>query len=144
MQQQGARTSNRFPCWLTVGGWGVGYQALSLCGVRVGVCPGDEVEGWLRWFTHPLSGIMCKGHAQCPDFAPETQFLLLAPQKWQLGPFVFVSLGPEFATNAHAHCYFSPIQFLCILYLEERCVQVPALQHRVPGPSLAQRLALSS
>ena len=57
----------------------------------------------------PLSGIMCKGHVQYPAFAPDTQFLLLAPQKWQLGLFVFVSLGPQFATSAHVHCYFSPI-----------------------------------
>ena len=32
---------------------------------------------------------------------------------------------------------FSPILFLCILLLEERGVQVQALQQRVPGPSLS-------
>ena len=30
---------------------------------------------------------------------------------------------------------FSPIQFLCILLLEEQCVQGQALQQRGPGPS---------
>ena len=32
---------------------------------------------------------------------------------------------------------FSPSQFLCTLLLEEMCVQVQALQARVPGPSLS-------
>ena len=30
---------------------------------------------------------------------------------------------------------FSPIQFLCILLFQERCVQVQALQQRVPVPA---------
>lgn len=29
---------------------------------------------------------------------------------------------------------FGPLQFLCLLLLEENFVQVEALQHRVPGP----------
>ena len=32
---------------------------------------------------------------------------------------------------------FSPLQFLCILLLKERFVQVQALQQKVPGPSLS-------
>lgn len=110
------------------------------------MCPGFGLRGGLSGLLTTVFVVLHAGgwHAQYPTFASNTPFLLLAPQKWQLDPFVFVSLGPEFATNAHAHCYFSPIQFLCVLYLEERCVQAPALQHRVPGPSLAQRLALSS
>ena len=47
-------------------------------------------------------------------------------------------LGLECAPNVHASI-FSPIQFLCVLLFEDRCVQVQALQQRVPGPSLSQR-----
>ena len=36
---------------------------------------------------------------------------------------------------------FSPLQFLCILLLEDMFVQVQALQQRVPGPSLSHFLA---
>ena len=34
--------------------------------------------------------------------------------------------------------FLGPIEFLCILLLEERFVQVQALQQRVPGLSLSQ------
>ena len=55
---------------------------------------------------------------------------------------LFVSLCPEFAPmnlpQGHMHTViFSPVQLLCILLLEERCVQVQALQQRVPGPGLS-------
>ena len=41
---------------------------------------------------------------QYPDFAPDTQFLLPALQKWLLSFFVFffVSFGSEIAPTAHA------------------------------------------
>ena len=29
-------------------------QSVSLCAMRVGVCPEVGLEGWLRWFAHPL------------------------------------------------------------------------------------------
>ena len=60
---------NSFPCWLSPWSRG-GGQACSLYGVRVGVCPGVRPEGWLRWFAHPLGGVLCRGHAQDPAFAP--------------------------------------------------------------------------
>ena len=72
--------------------------------MRVGVC--SEVEEWLRWFAHPTDDVEYQGHAQHPAFAPNTQFLLLALHKWQLGVFVFVSFGPEFAPAASAYSYF--------------------------------------
>ena len=58
---------------------------------------------------------------------------------WQLGFLISLYLlGSEFAPTVHAPVIFSPIQFLCILLLEERCVQVQALQlfsegSQVPG-----------
>ena len=50
----------------------------------------------------------------------------------------FVSFGSGICPNGQAGI-FSPIQFLCILLLEDGCVQVQALQQRVPGPSQSQR-----
>ena len=46
------------------------------------MCPGLDPEGCLRWFAHPCGGAACRGNAQYPAFAPNTQFLLLALQKW--------------------------------------------------------------
>ena len=48
-----------------------GGQTCSFYGVRVEVCPGVGLEGRrLRWAAHPLGGVVCRGHAQCPAFAP--------------------------------------------------------------------------
>ena len=48
----GVRTNNRFPCLLAPQvGW-----ACSLHGMRVWVCPGARLEGWLQCFAHPLGG----------------------------------------------------------------------------------------
>ena len=86
---------------------GGGGRACPLYGVRVGVCPGVRPEGWLSCFAHPLGGVACRGHAQYPAFAPNTLFLLQAPQKWQLRFLVFLYVwGPEFAPTAHARGYF--------------------------------------
>ena len=38
----------------------------------VGVCSGIGLEGWLRWFTHPFGGIVCRGHVQYPAFPPDS------------------------------------------------------------------------
>ena len=48
------------------------------------MCPGLELEGWLRWFAHSSGGVECRGHAQYPVFVPNILFLLQALQKWQL------------------------------------------------------------
>ena len=120
------RTNNRFPCWLSPQGGG---QACFLYGMRVGVCPGVRPEGRLRCFAHPLGGVVCRGHVQYPAFAPGSS-------KVAVGFFgLFVSFGPEFAPTEHALVIFSPVQFLCILLLEERYVQVQVLQQSVQGPS---------
>ena len=55
--------------------------------------PGVELEGWFRWFAHSLGGVVYRVHAHYAAFAPGTLFLLLAPQKWQLGFRSFVSCG---------------------------------------------------
>ena len=69
--------NNRFPCSPR---WEV--RAGFLYGVRVGMCPGLRLEGWLRCFAHPYGGGECKGHAQYPAFAPgssEVAVVLFGP-----------------------------------------------------------------
>ena len=62
---------------------------------------------------------------------PTSSSLVQALQKWQLG-FRFICIFcPEFAPTL----IFSPIPFLSIFLLEERCVQVQTLQQMVPSPS---------
>ena len=67
--------------------------------------------------------------SQLPVFAPGSP-------KVALGFFgLFVSLGSRICS------YFESIQFLSILLLKERCIQVHALQHCCNGsqvPSLSQ------
>ena len=110
-----------------LGGRGGGDVACSLHGVRVWVCPGVRPEGWLRCFTHPLGSVVCRGHAQYPAFAPGSSKLAVG----FFGLFVsFVQNLPQLRRNV---VIFSPIQFLCILLLEERCVQVQVLQHYSKG-----------
>ena len=79
---------------------------------------------------------MYRGHVQYRAFALNSLFVFQAPQKWHLGFFVSLYFGgPEFAV------IFSPVQFLSIFLLKERCVQVQALQHCCNGsqvPSLSQ------
>ena len=57
---------NGFPCSLPEPGRQVG----SLHRRKVGVYPGVGPDGWLRWFAHPLSGVVFKGHAQFLAFSP--------------------------------------------------------------------------
>ena len=64
MPQEGGRTNNKVPCLLIPGEGG--EPTCSLYRVRVGVSPGVRPEWWLRWFAHPLGGIVCRG----PAFAP--------------------------------------------------------------------------
>ena len=71
---------------------------------------------------------MCRGHARYPAFAPDSLLSLRALQKWQLGFLVSLYLLSIILPKLRMHAViFSPIQFLCILLLEERCAQVQAL-----------------
>ena len=61
------RTNNRFPCLLPGRGWGTGWFLIWGEGRAVSR---TGLEGWLRWFAHPLGGAVCRGHVQYPAFAP--------------------------------------------------------------------------
>ena len=36
------------------------------------MCSGVRAEGWLRWFAHPLGGVVCRGHTQYLAFAADS------------------------------------------------------------------------
>ena len=60
--------------------------------------------------------------------------LLRTLQKWQFSSLVSLYLSSKIFPNCCMHAViFSPIQFLCILLLKERYVQVQTLQHCSKG-----------
>ena len=38
----------------------------------VGVCPGVRPEGWLKGSALHFGGVVCRGHARYPAFAPSS------------------------------------------------------------------------
>ena len=132
LQQGGARTNNRFPCFLY--------------GVRTGVCPGVGPEGWLRRFAHALGGVVCRGHGTVPCFCSQHPVFAPGSSEVAVGIFgLFVSFGSRICPSCPMHTViFSSIQFLCILLLEERCVQIQALQHCSRGSQVPACLSYSN
>ena len=84
----------------------VGFAGSSY-GLRIGVCLGVGLEGWLRWFAHPFA----VGTWAVPCFVPNTPVsLLLALQKWQLGVFLSLYLLVQNSLQLCMHtANFSPI-----------------------------------
>ena len=62
----------------------------------------------------PFGGVLCRGHAQYPAFSPDTLFLLLALQKWQLG-FWFLYVVVQNLPQLHIHAVIFII-FIFIFY----------------------------
>ena len=100
--------------------------------VRVAVCPGVGLAGWeaawppLRW---------CWGQGACAGsaFLPDPLLSLWALQKGQLDFLVSLYLLVHNSIQLLLHAaVFRPIQFLCILLLEKRCVQMQTLS-QVPA-----------
>ena len=98
------------------------------------MCPGIGQEEWLRCFAPPFGGV-CRGHGvvkKYPAFAPDTLFLPLALQKWQLGFWSFCILLSIICPNcACTHLFLVPHSFF--VFCCSRIVQVQALQQRVPA-----------
>ena len=97
--------------------------------------PGVRMEGWRRWFAHPLGGGVCRGmlntlvFSQVPLFAPGSSQVAVELFLLFFGLFVCLSgIGPNCTCTK---LFLGPMQFLCILLLEETCVHVQALQQRV-------------
>ena len=126
-----------------------GRQACSsfLHGVRVGVCPGVGQRGGL--------GVLSTGYVVLSAGGMlRTLFMLLTPsfysKLFKSDSWVFWSLCILWGQNLTPLCLdtviFSPTWFLCILLLEEGCVQMQALQHCCEGsqvPGLCQAFAKS-
>ena len=110
--------------------------------MRAGQCPGVGLQGGLGGCL-PLSGALCRGHActvtcfrsRPPAFAPGSSQVAL-------GIFGLLCLLDPDLDSLRVHAVsFSSVQFLCVtaLLLEESCVQVQALQQKVPGRACLRR-----
>ena len=132
-QQRGVKTSNTLPCSFPAEGW-----AGSSYGVKVGVCPGVEPGGWLRWLAHPWGGVECRGHSQYPVFAPGSSEVAVA---YLVSLYLVQNLPQLHMRTAQLHMrtvIFSPLKFLCILLMEVMFFQVQALQQKVWSLGLCQ------
>lgn len=102
-----------------------------------------QARGVAQVVCPPFGGGVCRGHVQNPVFANDTQLLLQALWKWQLGSFRFfnIFLSIICPNQACTQLFLVPYnKFLCI-WLLEMFVQIQALQllqQRVPSPSLSQ------
>ena len=71
--------------------------------MRVGECARIGLEGWLRCSAHPLGGVVCRGHAQYPAFAPDHSEVAV-------GLFGFLYLAVHNLPQLHLHAVvFSPL-----------------------------------
>lgn len=86
--------------------------------------PGVKLERWLRWFSHPFGGVVCRVHALYPAFLLPAFFAPVSSEV-AVGFFHLLVSLPQ----VHMHTIiFSLILFHCILLLQETSVQVQALQ----------------
>ena len=85
--------------------------------------------GGVTW-ARPFGSVVCRGHAQYPAFAPSSSEMAVG-FCWS---FCILSIICPNCTCTQVLFFFSPLEFLCILLLEETFVQVQALQQRRPGP----------
>ena len=108
-------------------------------------------RGWLWWFAHPSAGVECKEQTLYPALLgtkQSTLFLLQALQKWQLGFWVFfvsfVQNLPQLLMQGFlffVFCFHSGGQ-VCIFLLEDKFMQVQALQHCSKGSQVPQCLRM--
>ena len=133
LQQDGAKTNTRFPCLLTPRGGG---PAGPLFRVRVGIVSGAQAGGMAQVFAPAFAGVTAGG-------MPRSLLLPQALQGCQLGVLVFLYPLFRICPNGACAVICSHIQFLCILLLQERSVQVQALQpcskgFPVPAPLMTK------
>ena len=87
------------------------------------MCQGAGLEGCLRRSVHLLAGVLCREPVQYPVCAPSSSEVAL-------GLFgLSVSFVQNLPSQPMTAVIFSSIQFLYILLLVGRCVQVQAPQH---------------
>ena len=129
LQQEGVRTSNRFSCCLLLG----------RC-----VCPGVRLEGGLgNLLTTQV--VSCSGDMCTLPLLLST--LCFCSRLFRSNSWVFWSLCifcPKFDLTAHACSYFQSCIVSLYFVLEERCVQVGALQHCSKGSQVPDYLIPST
>ena len=91
------------------------------------MCPGVELEGWLRWFAHPFVVLSAGGLAQYSPFAPGSS-------EAEGGLYVFVSFWSRICLNLTCAVILSHIVSLYLLSLGEVCssARFLTLKQRVP------------
>ena len=118
-QLQGKEKKQQVPCLFAC----CGEQAGSLYAQRAGCAQGAGLEGCLRRSVHLLAGVMFREPVQYPECAPSSSEVAL-------GLFgLSVSFVQNLPSQPMTAVIFSSIQFLYILLLVGRCVQVQAPQH---------------
>ena len=130
LQQEGAKTSNSFPCSLPEG-----QRAGSLYAVRCGSW--GQAGGVAQVFCPPLWWCCVQGACTEPCFSPDTLLLLPALQKWHLSFFfsVFLYLVHNLP-QLRMHSYFQSL--LGSLYLVDGGAVCPGASAAAEGPSLSQ------
>ena len=98
-------------------GIGMGQRALSLHGVRVGLCPGIGLEGWLRWFVHLFVVSNAGGRVRSPAFAPY--------------PILFASGSSEIAVGCFWALYLL-VQDLFQLHMHTVIIQFSSVAQSCP------------
>ena len=96
--------------------------ACSLYGVRVGVCPGVNPEGCLKWFAHPLGDVVYRGVCAVPCFFSG----LFKSGSWAFWSLCIICSA--FASVARAHSYFLT-RTVSSYFVTQGEIQVQASQH---------------
>ena len=97
----------------------------------LGRSPG-EVKGYSLQNSGPEDSTDCIVHGVPKSWLSDFHF------HYKLGLLVSFYLNVLNLPQRMQAVIFNHIQFLCILLLQERCVQVQALQQRAPGPNPSQ------
>ena len=121
-------------------GVGGGVESSLLIWGEVGLRPGIGLEGWLRWCVFLFVVSSAGEHVQYPAFAPYPSFFPPGSSEIAVGCFLSLYLLVQNLSQLHMHTIISPIKFLCILLLKERCAHVQTLHQGKEG---CQVLALS-
>ena len=100
----------------------------------------DQAGGVVQVVLSPLRWQCVQGACAVPCFCSQIPAFTSCSSKVAVrSSGLFVSFVQNLPQLSKYSVIFSPLQFLCILLLEDRFVQVHALQQKVPGPSLSQQ-----
>ena len=95
-----------------LGGGSVGVWAYSIYRVKVAVCPGIWLEGWLKWFAFLVVVLSAVGMWSILPLFPTPSFCSSSSERAVRFFVLFVSFDLEFAPTAHAQLFLAPCSFL--------------------------------